>query len=260
MTGVARPKKAIAYKAINLVDNISRSASRVAGGLIDHYNRKDGQCDPGVDRQATMHGMNRTTVMRATAELVAAGLFSKISHGGKSHRTKYEPQWNYFAEIVADWDRRMMTGAPPGKVAELRRSRLQDCDVNGRSSATQTHLRNPLKETLEDVEGRALTATVVPPGNAARHGKQDTEGHRQSHFLLPIKGSRSPARSQSAKEVAYRHWSSDLREHCGNWKHYAALDDAITDDMADAATDAEMRRKGGGLASILAALQDQAAA
>ena len=260
MTGFARSKKAIAYKAINLVDGLSKSTRRVAGGLIDHFNPKTGQCDPGVDRMATMLDMNRATAMRATDELDKAGLILKDSHGGKFHRTSYQPQWDRFEEIVADWERRMKTGAPPGKVAELQLSRSQDCDVNGRNSATQTLLRNPLKEPLEDVEGRASHATVVPPETAARHGKQDIEGHRQSHFLLPIKGARSPTRSQAAKEAAYRRWRSDLHEHCDGWKHHAALDEAITDDMADAATDAEMRRKGSGLASILDVLQDKVAA
>ena len=216
MTGVARSKTAIAQEAINLVDGLSKSARRVAGGLIGHYNRKTGQCDPSVDRLATMLGMNRATVLRATDELHETGLFLKDSHGGKSHRASYRPQWDRFEEIVADWQRRMRTGAPPGKVAKLRRSRSQDCDVNGRSSATQTLLRNPLKETMEQVEGRASNAAVVPPGNAAGHRKQDIEGHRQRYLLPPINGSRSPTRSQAVKAAAYRRWSLNLREKCGS--------------------------------------------
>ena len=244
MTGFARRRKAIAHKAINLVDGLSKSARRVAGAQFDHFNPKDGQCDPGVKRLARMLVMDRSTVIRATDELHEAGLILKDSHGGKSHRASYRPQWDRFEEIVADWDRRMMKGEPPGKVAKLRRSRSQSYDVDGRSSATQTLLRNPLKETLEQVEERASNATAVPPGTAAGHGKQDIEGHRQSHFPLPIKWSRSPTRSQAAKAAAFRRWSSDLRKRCGdNWKHHAAIIDAITDDLADAASAAEMLRK-----------------
>jgi DNA-binding transcriptional MocR family regulator len=121
MTGVARPKTAIAYKAISLVGGISKSARRTAGGLIDHYNPKTGRCDPSVGRLATMLGIDRATVLRATAELEAAGLFIKTSHGGHSNCADYRPQWDFFEEIVADWDRRMIAGDPPDKVAKLRR-------------------------------------------------------------------------------------------------------------------------------------------
>ena len=260
MTGFARSKKAIAYKAINLVDGLSKSTRRVAGGLIDHFNPKTGQCDPGVDRMATMLDMNRATAMRATDELDKAGLILKDSHSGKSHRTSYQPQWDRFEEIVADWDRRMKTGAPPGKVAELRLSRSQDCDVNGRNSATQTLLRNPLKETLEDVEGRASNATVVPPGKAARHRK-GSQPTGQSYWIHAVAGGKAIRPRDAQRNAAERRWSTALRKHFdGDWAGYARAIEIITDDIADAATDTEMRRKGDGLASILDALQDEEAA
>ena len=156
MSGFERSKTAIANEAINLVDHISASAKRTAGALIGHFNRQTGQCDPSVGRLATMLGIDPATVRRATAELCSAGLFKKSSHGGKSHRAQYYPQWDRFEEIVADWQRRMKTGDPPGNRAEMRASTAQDCAVEPRNIAPQTLLRNPLRIVLRTVEFSAM--------------------------------------------------------------------------------------------------------
>lgn len=112
-----------ALKALNLVPGLTSDTRRVAGAIIDHFNKKTGQCDPSIERIAKLLGINRATVLRATEKLCdpEIGLFEKISHGGKSNRTKYLPCWEVFHGIVADWDARMKTGEAPEKVARLRR-------------------------------------------------------------------------------------------------------------------------------------------
>ena len=61
----------IALKVINLHPDLSNSARRVAGALIDHFNRKTGQCDPSISRLAKLLGINRATVIRATNDLAS---------------------------------------------------------------------------------------------------------------------------------------------------------------------------------------------
>ncbi len=73
-----------AHKALNIVPGPSANARRVAGAIIDHFNRKTGQCDPSVGRLARLLGVNRATVIRATNDLCSeeSGLFENSSHGG----------------------------------------------------------------------------------------------------------------------------------------------------------------------------------
>ena len=46
--GMGPSDSLLAHKAINLSDDLSGSEKRVAAAIIDHYNRKTGQCDPGL--------------------------------------------------------------------------------------------------------------------------------------------------------------------------------------------------------------------
>lgn len=81
-----------AHKALTLMSGLTDATKRVAGAIIDHFNKKTGQCDPGIDRLSTMLGINRATVIRATETLDELGLIQKASHGGKSHRASYRPK------------------------------------------------------------------------------------------------------------------------------------------------------------------------
>ena len=102
----AKGDVAIAYKAINLAPRLSNCERRVAGAIVDHFNRRNGRCDPSVQRLSKLLGMNRATVLRATAKLtsIGCGMFSKRSHGGHSNCASYQPNWNRFQVLVKDWD------------------------------------------------------------------------------------------------------------------------------------------------------------
>ncbi len=50
-----------AYKALNIAPGLSDTARRVAGAIIDHFNRRTGQCDPNIDRLVRMLEVNRAT-------------------------------------------------------------------------------------------------------------------------------------------------------------------------------------------------------
>ncbi|WP_319519898.1 helix-turn-helix domain-containing protein [uncultured Martelella sp.] len=109
-----------AYKALNLIPGLPEASRRVAGAILDHFNKKDGQCDPGIERLSRMLGLNRSTVIRATEKLDELGLIGKDSHGGKAHRASYKPNWSLFRAIVEDWDARMIKGEAPSNEAAQR--------------------------------------------------------------------------------------------------------------------------------------------
>ena len=93
----------IAHKAINLSTDLSNSEKRVAGVLIDHFNKTTGQCDPGQNAIADLIGMSRRTVIRAVERLERLGFVRKVRHGGKYHRNHYEPDWDAFRQVDAAW-------------------------------------------------------------------------------------------------------------------------------------------------------------
>ena len=252
-----------AYKALNLVPGLSANARRVAGAIVDHFNRCTGQCDPSVGRLAEMLGINRATVLRATAELCSeeCGLFKKTSHGGLSHRASYHPNWNRFREIVEDWDARMKTGGGETKVAKLRRSESQNCDVKGRKTATQTNLINQSNkpigtESLESAESQ-YGAEPQPPCRSERPKGlgRGSELRDQRSMLLPLSGGKSVSRGKAARAAAERRFGRDLVAM--GEKRHAAYIEHMTPALMEAATEREMRCPGAGLVFIDETLGDE---
>lgn len=267
-----------AHKALNIVGEISKdgkpgqverlseATKRVAAAIIDHFNKRTGQCDPGIDRLSKLLGISRATVIRATEQLDELGLIEKTSHGGKSHRASYRPNWEHFRAIVEDWDERMRTGAGPSasvarvagstdkaasNVASVRPSTSQPCDSERRSRATQTHRINPSKEPIEgeQVETQRakppLPVSQRPPNSLGR----STKPTGQRSFLLPIPGGGRASHSLAAESAAERRWEMEARNRGGRF--YALVAEWMTPDRQATATRAEMARRGGGIAYII---------
>src|SRR4029079_7038812 len=89
----------MALKAIGLSQSLKNSDRQIASALLDHFNRRTGQCDPSLGRLAGLGGVSTRTVMRSLARIEAAGLFRRIRHGGHLNRNSYEPDWARFSAI-----------------------------------------------------------------------------------------------------------------------------------------------------------------
>ena len=72
----------LALKAIHLASGLNANERRVAAALLEHFNRRTGQCDPSLERIAELLGISTRTVIRSTHRLDRAGLFKKTRHGG----------------------------------------------------------------------------------------------------------------------------------------------------------------------------------
>lgn len=252
-----------AHKALTLMSGLTDATKRVAGAIIDHFNKRTGQCDPGIDRLSTLLGINRATVIRATEALDELGLIQKTSHGGKSHRASYRPNWERFQAIVSDWDARMKSGKSPAdnreneaaNVASVRRSRSQGCDVKGRKRATQTLRRNPSKEPIETEQVETPVPTPAKPNvrktsdGLGRGSKQPD----QRSMLLPIDGGRAVSHADAARAAAERRWYAQVHSLGENAE--ADVLGWMTADRQEAATLAEMRRRGGGIQFIVSAMR-----
>lgn len=241
-----------AHAAVNLSPGFSGNARRVAGAILAHWNRLSGQCDPSVERLATMLNIDRATVLRATAELCDGPhrLFDKRSHGGKAHRASYAPRWSELRAIVEDWNLRMLTGSRGPNVAKVRPTQSQNRDLERRKTATQTYRRNLLKEP---------SAVETPQPSAAIPAKKRTAKQMpgQGWLLLPLPGGQSHADAalQSAQRrimEAVLLFGKDV---------YETVCVTATDQMMADAAENETRQRGTGahmlLQAVLAELADQ---
>jgi hypothetical protein len=138
----------IAHKMINLSDALSGSDKRVAAVLIDHFNRKTGQCDPSLNTVADLIGVDRRTVVRCISRLVRSGLFCKIRHGGKFHRNSYEPIWSAFHHLDDAWKDRRKARRAASASPNVSHSEGQLRHSADGKDVTQTYPKNHFKETL----------------------------------------------------------------------------------------------------------------
>jgi predicted transcriptional regulator len=257
-----------AHKALNVLAGVTEATKRVAGAIIDHFNKRTGQCDPSIERLATLLGIDRATVLRATDKLHELGFIEKASHGGKAHRARYLPNWERFRTIVEDWDTRMKSGEAPSalnrpaettapKVATVRRLRSQDCDVKRRRDATQTLRSNPSKEPIETerVETRGQEPVSKRPLRPLRGLWRGNKPLAQQSMLLPIIGGRSPSHADAARAAAERRWYAQV--HALGVQAETDVLEWMTRERQEATTQAEMRRQGGGLDFIVAAMRNE---
>ena len=257
-----------AHKALTLMAGLSDATKRVAGAIIDHFNKRTGQCDPSIERLATLLGTDEKTVRRATAILDDKQIIAKTSHGGKAHRASYVPNWELFRAVVADWDARMKTGRAPSKEAvtvvskpeETNRAKLsgstgQDCPVKPGEIALQTLRRNPSKKPIEPepVETRRQEAPSQRPQQPLQVLGRGSKPQGQGSFLLPISGGKGASRADAAKAAAERRWYAQL--HGLGERAEADVLDWMTPDRQEAATLAEVTRRGGGMAFIMQGMQ-----
>jgi hypothetical protein len=225
----------LAFKAIGLAEGLLESDRRVATVLIEHFNRKTGRCDPGMERVALLAAISTRTVMRSLSRLEAAGLFRRIRHGGHANCNSYEPIWSRFIEIERAWNARF---------SEASRSRQLQSRSSGVSPAgchtshlpddtgvTQTCRTNLLKRTSEEGHSR----------------KQLGKGQAYVERFNP-----GTVRSgDAARAAAVRRWTDALHQNFGHLPlTYGDIVEAITPEIECATTAAELRRRGAGIAYI----------
>lgn len=207
---------------------------RVAVSLLEHFNRKTGQCDPGIERLAGLLSVSTRTVIRSIHRLVRLGLFQKDRHGGHLNRNRYEPMWSRFRDIDAAWSVRFRAKRGALICLELSPAPCQPCHLAGDSAVTQTFLSNQIKETCAKQPARQ-----GPP--------QHDRGPSPTGSIRP---------ADAASVSAERRWSTDLTERfAARPLIYSEIIRAVTPPMQAVATEAELRQRGGGMRLILDQLQ-----
>jgi hypothetical protein len=224
----------LAIKVLGLVEGLGANDRRVAAILIEHFNRKTGRCDPGIARISELLGISERTVIRANQRLEASGLFRKVRHGGYGNRNSYQPVWSRFAEYQASWQAKMQYRSKSRMTASSSAMR-QGCHIQHDNAVTQTYSTNPSQ----------LTCSSGLPK------KQVNESNARPIASLSSKGS-----SAAARDEAERRWNRELDERFRSKPvTYAEIIEAITPAIQNAATDAELKRRGAGIACIIKELK-----
>ena len=223
----------LALKALHVAPGLGPNDRRVAAALLEHFNRKTGQCDPGLNRVAELLGISTRTVIRSNNRLERAGLFKKTRHGGYSNRNAYEPNWARYREIEAVWGARFNSRADSSS-SEVSPLHRRTCHLEDDKPVTQTYGSNLPRETYQ--------------GGLPEEGKGGGLESRPR-----VIGAAAGQRSRDAAETAAeRRWNRALHEQFACLPlTYGEILEAINEEMQAAATVAEMRSHGAGLAYIL---------
>jgi hypothetical protein len=244
----------IAHKAISLSEELSGTEKRVAATIIDHFNRKTGQCDPALDSIARLLGVNRRTVIRAISALVRKGYLHKTRHGGKFHRNSYVPDWSRFRAKETTWNERRTAASRKFERTNVSPLQGQNSPLGGDAAVTQTCFSNPLNETSP--VPRSDLETQTPNGLIIRK-RLSREGSREvSHTVANERFHVKSTRSRIPFDAAERRWTTEFTTlYAHTPEVFGALIDEIDEALRDAATVLEMRKHGSGLQFILDALR-----
>lgn len=245
----------IAHKAISLADDLSGTEKRVAAAIIDHFNRKTGQCDPSLGSLAKLLGISRRTVIRSVGSLVSKGYFLKVRHGGKSHRNSYLPVWSRFHTKEAKWkDARGISGKP--RVTPSSPLQGRSCHLASDVGGTQTFLSNSSKEPSSASDSNGSATGRKRNAQKASCTVSNSKGSQLSvdaRFHVKLT---SP--SDAAFGAAQRRWMTALTmRYAPTPEAFAVILDSIDEALSDAATRIEMKKPGAGLQHVLDVLSAQ---
>lgn len=174
----------LAFKALSLCPDLSVTARRVGATLVDHFNRRTGQCDPSQGRIARLLENDISSVKRGVKELcestdVRSALFTRISHGGGYAKCAYQPLWPVFREIAAAWDAAKGGDHANGaatKVAVLPPDSGQLCNGSGGNFERQTirTKKNYKSSPSSERKSKALSGSATGFG---KKGCQNSPNH-----------------------------------------------------------------------------------
>ncbi|TBZ78303.1 helix-turn-helix domain-containing protein [Rhizobium leguminosarum bv. viciae] len=268
------------YKALAIAP-LSSDAKAVGGALFDHFNTKTGQCDPSQESLARRLGIAKRTIIDAIDELERFGLFARLRHGGKGCRSAYKPNSRQASLMVADFERRRKAGVAPAETSPLhpknrppKRSRRgktsgdgatafgRESSGHGATSASGTRA-TALSGTVATLtlcknNSSNLTQRAQPEKSHSSDGGSLAVGQRaptppRPPKPVPLRMSETEAREEQRRAEAPQAWQRELLKYSPDLFVTIVARLTETDPAYIAATDAELARPGGGLASILAA-------
>jgi hypothetical protein len=151
----------------------------------------------------------------------------------------YIPVWSKFRIAEAEWKARRAFRTHGAKMSPME---CKSGHVAGDSFASQT---NPSNQYNEDSQGGHPTEEID-------RSELNVIASQRFQRVAKTVHAKSTSSQQAARDSAQRRWDSDvLKRFAGEPGHYARIVDAITPQLSDAATEAELKHRGGGLQLIV---------
>lgn len=233
------PLALIASKAIMRMP-ISSAAKSVAAVLLDHVRWTDFRCDPGMPRLAKLSGLSRSNTQVAIRRLEQAQLLTVQIHGGRFGTNQYDFNWALLRQSDAAMQVALNRRGDPPRLA-----------VRGASPVgAQTRSSNPRSEPEQH---GARTEAVARPDRRKGHAEEAVASVARSR---PPPNRVLPSRQELSESAAEARWSRRLTELLRSKPEvYGAVLQLIDASLSRRATEAERKRRGAGLRTIVVHLQ-----
>jgi len=252
-------------------DKRCRPALPVGIFLLNAFNTKTGRCDWSISRIARELDMTERTVHRAINKLRECGWLSWKRHGGKHLTNAYSFNWTALKAARSN----LSPAAQDESEGETKRVPTPDKSVTppltNLSETPDSGVTQNLKETFKETLNKP---TNQKEARQKQEGRRKTEDTRQSSqrelpVLSVVGGANTSTISTKVKRTrkfdtpgstdVWKHkdcerWRADFTEHFQDTDNYGTALEALTPELQDAATAAEMKRAGGGLDFILVQL------
>jgi hypothetical protein len=210
----------------------SSAAKAAAIGLLDHVNWKTSRCDPSINRLVELLPFARSNIQSGLKAVEADGILIIHRHGGRSGRSSYEFNWDEIQRRDAEFQKALHSGRG------TTRNQGAECSDIG----AQTLSKNP---NIEPGLLRAAAEPLSEPKASNGSARRDIVGRSP---LIP----RLPSSQQAAEAAALRRWNDDLLACLKDEPIvFEIIVELIDVDIQNAATEAELRRRGDGLRLIL---------
>jgi predicted transcriptional regulator len=245
----------MAFRAIALAEGLSGDAKRVAAIILGHFNTKTGQCDPGTERLMSKANVSKRTVVNATNELHRLGLVVKVRHGGNGFRSRYQPKWSRFREIVEASER---DDDEPEKVQNGALRQCKMVHLDSANPCTLTHVRNSSKKLIgtDGASGRVQLPKQARADKAV--GAERVNGLLRRSVRGPLRQQRQPLSVVDAQEAARQQLDQAIAALGETMK--AIVLGRITPEIEQAALVAEQKSRGAGLRLVVDRVSDIAGA
>jgi hypothetical protein len=241
----------LAFKHIALSEHLNGTEKQFAAFLVDSYNKKSGRCDPSEGTAAYILGKSKRTIIRAGNRLVAHKLFIRRRHAGNNHCNSYHPNWEMVRELERQFKDRRKQWAQRFERTKLSPSERQPCRSRDDNAVTQTSLMNNIQLTYVAAAADSSNQQRAE-SNEVRVRNKEKASIRVDNALSPYLG--PPSSRQAAEISAQRRWNNDLLDQFRSTPAYAVIVEALDAPLQDAATKAELKRRGAGITSILQGL------
>ncbi|KAA0078149.1 helix-turn-helix domain-containing protein [Tardiphaga sp. P9-11] len=231
-----------AMKAIGLSEQLSGSDKQVAFAILDHYNRRTGRCDPSRETLSKLVNITPRTVSRSISKLTGTRLFKIARHGGYYNCNSYCPNWRLYRELEEVWKKRRVACSRRTGQQKLAPSSGQNCPLTSDEPVYQT---NPSNSIL-------LTSVKVQP-SPAQVGQSSRSYTGVTVASAPRKQWDATTLSvEAARSAAEKRWNEDLIIQFGHDASvYGRIVEAVSPQLLERATGAEMQRRGSGLTFLM---------